>query len=200
MRIYSRNLADVTASLPDVINEVKDRLHSEEAVVEGEAIAVGPGGRPLPFQHLMRRFRRKHAVEEMVQEVPIQLFLFDALCIDGKSLIDAPNSERWAALEQAMGGQSLVGRLVPGSSKEAKDFADQAYQAGHEGVMAKDLNSAYTPGVRGKTWLKIKRVVSLDLVIVAADWGYGRRHGWLYQEQFRHKGQLPQEELGRSPR
>jgi DNA ligase 1 len=169
----------VTASLPDVVSEVKDKLRAEEAIIEGEAIAIAPDGRPLPFQHLMRRFRRKHAVEAMVQEVPVQLFLFDALYIDDRSLIDAPNSERWAALEQAMSGQSLVRRLVPGSDKEAKDFAEQSYQDGHEGVMAKELSSAYTPGVRGKTWLKIKRVISLDLVIVAADWGYGRRHGWL---------------------
>jgi DNA ligase-1 len=179
VRIYSRQLSDVTGSLPDVVAEIKTRLQVDEAIVEGEAVAVDAQGRPLPFQHLMRRFRRKHAVEATVKEVPVQLYLFDALYLDGQPLIDAPNSERWAALEQAMAGENLVQRCLPGTIEEAEAFAHQAYQAGHEGVMAKELSSSYSPGVRGKSWLKLKHVVSLDVVIVAADWGYGRRHGWL---------------------
>ena len=179
VRIYSRNLSDVTASLPDVVAEVVDKLRVEEAIVEGEALAVDAQGRPLPFQHLMRRFRRKHAAEATIQEIPVQLYLFDALYLDGRSLIDAPNEERWAALEAATGGQGLVRRLLPGAAAEAEAFAEEAYREGHEGVMAKELGSAYTPGVRGKSWLKLKHVISLDLVVVAADWGYGRRHGWL---------------------
>jgi DNA ligase-1 len=179
VRIYSRHLAEVTASLPDVVAEVQDKLAAEEAILEGEAVAVDAQGRPLPFQHLMRRFRRKHAVAATVEEIPIQLHLFDALYLDGKTLVDAPCQERWAALEEAAGKLNLVRRLIPKTIKEGEAFAEAAYRDGHEGVMAKDLDSAYTPGVRGKSWLKLKRVLSLDLVIVAADWGYGRRHGWL---------------------
>jgi len=179
IRIFSRNLADVTASLPDVVQEIKETLSSTEAIVEGEAIAVDAQGRPLPFQHLMRRFRRKYDVDEMVSEIPVQLFLFDALYLDGRSLLELPNQARWEALETAMAGQNLVRRLLPKTVQEAKDFADQAYRDGHEGVMAKELASDYSPGVRGKSWLKLKHIVSLDLVVVAADWGYGRRHGWL---------------------
>jgi DNA ligase-1 len=177
--LYSRNLADVTDSLPDIAAEVRDKLAAREAVLDGEAIAVDGQGRPLPFQHLMRRFRRKHAIGATIREVPVELHLFDVLYLDGKSWVDAPNQARWAALEQAAGGLNLVRRLVPQTQQEGQDFAQAAYREGHEGVMAKDLDSAYTPGVRGRSWLKLKHVHSLDLVIVAADWGYGRRHGWL---------------------
>jgi DNA ligase 1 len=179
VRIYSRNLAEVTASLPDVAAQVRDRLAVQEAVLDGEAIAVDVRGRPLPFQQLMRRFRRIHAVDATIEEVPVLLYLFDALYVDGKSLVDTPNRERWAALEQAAGGLNLVRRLLPVTMQQAEAFAQTAYDDGHEGIMAKELSSAYTPGVRGKSWLKLKHVVSLDLVVVAADWGYGRRHGWL---------------------
>jgi len=179
VRIYSRNLSDVTGSLPDVVAEIREHLAAEEAILEGEAVAVDAAGRPLPFQHLMRRFRRKHAIEATVKEIPVQLHLFDALLIDGRSLLDAPNLERWSALEQAAGHSNLVQRLVPNTMEEAEAFAQAARRDGHEGVMAKELESVYSPGSRGRAWLKLKHVASLDLVVVAADWGYGRRHGWL---------------------
>jgi DNA ligase-1 len=179
VRIYSRHLADVTASLPDVVAEVRDKLAAGEAILEGEAVAVDARGRPLPFQHLMRRFRRKHAVAATIEEIPIQLQLFDLLYANGESWVDAPGERRWAALQRAAGELHVVGRLSPETVEEGEAFAEAAYQDGHEGVMAKDLDSPYAPGVRGKSWLKLKHVISLDLVIVAADWGYGRRHGWL---------------------
>ena len=179
VRIYSRQLSDVTASLPDVVEEIKMGLQARDAIVEGEAVAVDAQGRPLPFQHLMRRFRRVHDVAAMVREVPLQLHLFDLLYVDGHGLIDAPCEKRWQALEEIVGNRSLVPRLIPQTVEEGQRFAEEAYRAGHEGVMAKDLASKYTPGMRGKAWLKLKHVLSLDLVIVAADWGYGRRHGWL---------------------
>jgi DNA ligase-1 len=142
-------------------------------------IAVDARRHPLPFQHLMRRFRRKHAVAATIEEVPVQLHLFDAIYVGGRSLLDSPNRERWQALEDAAGGLSRVRRLVPQTREEGQAFAEAAYRDGHEGVMAKDLDSAYTPGIRGKSWLKLKHTLSLDMVIAAADWGYGRRHGWL---------------------
>jgi DNA ligase-1 len=179
VRIYSRQLADVTGSLPDVVAEVKGSLGVEEAIVEGEALAVDHQGRPLPFQHLMRRFRRKHALAETVAEIPVQLHLFDALYLNGQTLLDSPYQERWQALETAAGQVKRVRRVVPATLAEGQAFAEAAFRDGHEGVMAKALDSTYTPGVRGKAWLKLKHVVTLDLVIVAADWGYGRRHGWL---------------------
>ena len=179
VRIFSRQLSDVTDSLPDVAADVRTKLLASEAILEGEVVAVDAKGRPLPFQHLMRRFRRTHEVAEAIADIPVRLYLFDALCVDGRSLIDGPNRERWAVLEQVADGLGLAGRLVPAGLDEGLAFADAAYRAGHEGVMIKDLDSTYTPGVRGKSWLKLKHNVSVDLVVVAADWGYGRRHGWL---------------------
>lgn len=179
VRIYSRQLADVTGSLPDVVAEVKASLAVEEAIVEGEALAVDAQGRPLPFQHLMRRFRRKHALAETVAEIPVQLHLFDALYVNGQTLLDAPYQERWQALEVAAGQVKRVARIIPSALAEGQTFAEAAFREGHEGVMVKALDSTYTPGVRGKAWLKLKHVITLDLVIVAAEWGYGRRHGWL---------------------
>jgi DNA ligase-1 len=179
VRIYTRSLADVTPSLPDISASVLAELAASEAILDGEVIAVDEEGRPLPFQHLMRRFRRKRNVEEMVGEVPARLYLFDLLYADGRPYVDTTNVARWSALQDASGGLASVCRLVPESPEEAKRFVAAARRDGHEGVMAKDLHSAYSPGSRGKAWLKLKHVMSLDLVIVAADWGYGRRHGWL---------------------
>jgi DNA ligase-1 len=179
VRIYSRYLADITASLPDVATQVRTSLAADEAILDGEAIAVDSHARPLPFQDLMRRFRRKRDVAATLAEVPVQLHLFDLLYLDGQSLLDTPYQVRWEALERAAGQLNLVPSLLPQTPEEGRVFAEAAYQAGHEGVVAKELGSPYTPGMRGKAWFKLKHVLSLDLVIVAADWGYGRRHGWL---------------------
>lgn len=179
VRIYSRNLSEVTPSLPEVVDQVREEVKANSAILEGEVIAVDDLGRPLPFQHLMRRFRRIHNLRELMREVPIQLYLFDILYQDGRSLIDEPNRKRWGALQEVKGNLNSVARLTPKNPQEGEAFAQSSYEAGHEGLIAKRLDSVYTPGVRGKAWFKIKQTISLDLVIVAADWGYGRRHGWL---------------------
>jgi DNA ligase-1 len=179
VRIYSRSLSEVTTSLPEVVEATQQGLAAEEAVVEGEAVGVDGAGRPLPFQHLMRRFRRVHDVAALAEEIPVQLRPFDLLYLDGESLVDLPNRDRWERLERVAGGLFLVPRIEPVTVEEGEAFAEAAHRAGHEGTMAKDLRSGYSPGVRGRSWLKLKHVLSLDCVIVAADWGYGRRHGWL---------------------
>ncbi len=179
VHIYSRNLSEVTPSLPEVVDQVREEVRADSAILEGEVIAVDERGRPLPFQHLMRRFRRIHNLRELMREVPIQLYLFDILYRDGASLVDEPNRKRWRALQEVKGNLNSVARLTPRNPREGEAFAQASYEAGHEGLIAKRLDSVYTPGVRGKAWFKIKQTISLDLVIVAADWGYGRRHGWL---------------------
>lgn len=179
VRIYSRHLAEVTASLPEVVLWAQQRLAVDSAIVEGEVVAVNEEGRPLPFQELMRRFRRVHAVRRAQKEVPVRLFLFDVLFLNGESLLDVPYAERWARLEAIAPVDLLASRLVTGSADEARAFLERAMAEGHEGLMAKDLQSLYQPGSRGKKWFKIKPAETLDLVIVAADWGYGRRTGWL---------------------
>jgi DNA ligase-1 len=179
VKIFTRSLAQVTSSLPEVANEVRSQTQADQAILEGEVIAIDAGGRPLPFQHLMKRFRRVHNVDEVARRIPVQLYLFDILHRDGQSLVDSPYDERWRILEQTKGSMVTAARSVPPSLQEGERFATQAYNDGHEGVMVKHLRSPYRPGVRGKSWFKVKHTLSLDLVIVAADWGYGRRHGWL---------------------
>jgi len=179
IRIFSRRLTDVTESLPDIVDLVRKDINADEVLMEGEAVAVGEGGKPLPFQDLMRRFRRVHEVREMIKEIPLRLYLFDILFLDGRMLIDLPYDERWILLSQTCRSQLLAERIVTGNVAEAEAFLDAALKAGHEGLMAKALDSNYTPGVRGKKWFKIKPAEHLDLAIVAADWGYGRRTGWL---------------------
>jgi len=178
-RLYSRRLADITPSLPDVVSSIVDGLGVPAAILEGEVIPRGPDGRPLAFQELMRRFRRVNEIERLVGEVPVRLHLFDALQLGDEPLIDRPHAERWAALERGRGRLATVGRLVPASAAEGEAFYRRALADGFEGVMVKDLGAPYRPGMRGGGWLKVKRVVTVDLVIVAAEWGYGRRHGWL---------------------
>jgi DNA ligase-1 len=115
----------------------------------------------------------------MREQVPVKLYLFDLLYASGEPWLDRPYHERAAELNSVAGGISLVDRLVPQSIREGQAFLQAARTSGHEGLMAKGLGSPYRPGVRGRHWLKIKPAMTLDLVIVAADWGYGRRHGWL---------------------
>ncbi len=174
VRIFSRRMNEITESLPEVV-ELARGLGSRGAILDGEVIAVDAGGRPVAFQELMRRFGRTRDIERAIAEQPIRLFLFDLLALD------RPYAERVAALSEvaAGAGLALVGRIVEPSLTDAERFYAEAIEAGYEGVVAKSLTSAYTPGARGRGWLKIKHTRTLDLVIVAADWGYGRRHGWL---------------------
>ncbi len=180
VRVFSRRLTDVTQSLPEIVELIKTRVQARQAVLEGEVVAVGEDGSPMLFQHLMRRFRRVHKIEEMQRQIPIELYLFDIIYLDEKSLIALPYVERRKKLREVCGGILLSRQLITKSLEEAKRFLEEAIEAGHEGLMAKKLDSAYTPGVRGKRWLKIKRTLDpLDLVIIGAEWGYGRRHNWL---------------------
>jgi DNA ligase-1 len=179
IRIFSRRLTDVTDSLPDIVSLVQSRIKSTDYLVEGEVVATGQDQKPLPFQDLMRRFRRVHEVGAMVKEIPLKLFLFDVVRVDGRLLIDTPYEERWSVLQSLTDEELLASRIVSGDLQEAEKFMESAIEAGHEGLMAKDLKGTYTPGVRGKKWFKIKPSETLDVVIVAADWGSGRRRGWL---------------------
>ena len=161
------------------MQKAQTRISAPEFVVEGEVVATGEGGRPLPFQDLMRRFRRVHEIDLMVKSIPLQLYLFDIIYMNGTLLIDEPYEKRWETLRRSTGGELLATRMITSDAAEAKKLMDAAINAGHEGLMAKALNSTYTPGVRGKKWFKIKPAETVDCVIVAADWGSGRRRGWL---------------------
>jgi len=180
VRIFSRRLTDVTPSLPEIVQLVRKNVKAEEAILEGEVIAVDSQGYPIPFQHVMRRFKRVHAIEDMIKRIPVKLYLFDVLYLDGESLISLPYTQRRRILADHAGEIQLAKQLVTDKMEEAERFLKEAMDAGHEGLVAKKLASEYTPGIRGKRWLKIKPVLEpLDLVIVAAEYGYGRRHEWL---------------------
>ena len=180
VRIFSRRLTDVTPSLPEIVQLVRKNVKAEEAILEGEVIAVDSQGYPIPFQHVMRRFKRVHAIEDMIKRIPVKLYLFDVLYLDGESLISLPYTRRRRILADHAGEIQLAKQLVTDKMEEAERFLKEAMDVGHEGLVAKKLASEYTPGIRGKRWLKIKPVLEpLDLVIVAAEYGYGRRHEWL---------------------
>jgi DNA ligase-1 len=177
--IWSRRLSDVTRSLPDVVALAHAELGRAPFILDGEVLALDGAGRPLPFQDLMRRFRRVNEVEALAREMPLAVHFFDCLMADGRSLIDAPYADRWERLAEVTGGGHLAERTIASDRDAARRFLEQALAAGHEGVMAKDPQSPYEPGGRGKRWFKLKLAQTLDCVIVAADRGSGRRTGWL---------------------
>ena len=177
--VWTRRLSDVTPSLPDVAMVARKELRGAPFILDGEVVALDASGRPLPFQDLMRRFRRVHGVEALVREMPLGLFFFDCLVAGGRALVDEPYEARGRALAEITGGRYLAERLVVDTAEAAHAFHARAVADGHEGVIAKDLRSAYEPGGRGKRWFKVKEAQSVDCVIIAADRGSGRRRGWL---------------------
>lgn len=180
VKVFSRRLTDVTQSLPEVVEAVKNNITADKAIVEGEVIAVNDGGYPLPFQHLMRRFKRVHEVRDTAEKIPVRLYLFDILFLEGESLISLPYVQRRKVLAENVGEIPLTKQIVTDKKDRAEKFLNEAMDVGHEGLMVKKLDGVYTPGTRGKRWFKIKPVLEpLDLVITAAEYGYGRRHGWL---------------------
>jgi DNA ligase-1 len=179
VRIWTRRLSEVTASLPDVVEIARRDLSGDPFILDGEVVALDASGRPLPFQELMRRFRRVHGVEALAREMPLALYFFDCLVAGGRSLADEPYGRRWDALAELTGGRHLAERAIVDSADACRAVHARAVAAGHEGVMAKDPRSAYEPGGRGKRWFKVKNAQTVDCVIVAVDRGSGRRAGWL---------------------
>ncbi len=178
VRVYTRGLNEVGAAIPEIVEAVRG-LPAHTVVLDGEAIAFDASGRPHPFQITMRRFGRKLNVAALRAELPIGAFFFDCLRHDHDSLADRPTVERVAALACIVPDGMRMPRQVTSSEAEASAFYDAALAAGHEGLMAKSLRAPYEAGSRGASWLKIKRAHTLDLVVLAAEWGHGRRTGKL---------------------
>jgi len=174
VRIYTRSLNEVTVAVPEIAEAVH-ALEVSEVILDGEAIAFNHSGRPHPFQVTMRRFGRKLEVEALRAELPIKAFFFDCLRLGNDTLVTLPARERFRALSKAVPHALRIPHLITASAMEARDFYDAALLAGHEGVMAKALDAPYEAGNRGASWLKIKRAHTLDLVVLAAEWGHGRR-------------------------
>jgi ATP-dependent DNA ligase I len=178
VRVFSRQLNEVTVAVPEVV-EAARRCRARQAILDGEAIALLPDGRPQPFQVTMRRFGRKLDVDRQRADLPLSSFFFDVLYADGAVLLDEPYAKRYAALEQAVPAEQRVPRIVTAEVAAAAAFFDRAIAVGHEGLMAKALGARYDAGARGASWLKVKPAHTLDLVVLAAEWGHGRRRGWL---------------------
>ena len=178
VKIFSRNLNEVTAAVPEV-SELVRGLRARESILDGEVLALGADGRPQPFQVTMRRFGRKLEVESMRAALPLAVWFFDVLHLDGEDLLELSTEERIARLCERIPEAHRVPRLITDDADAARAFFAQALEAGHEGLMAKALDAPYQAGVRGQAWLKLKSTHTLDLVILAAEWGHGRRKGWL---------------------
>ena len=176
--VYTRNLNEVTEAVPEVVDAVR-ALPVRDLILDGEVLALDPGGRPLAFQQTMRRFGRRLDVEQLRAELPLRPFFFDILLLDGEELLDQPAGERAARLARLLPPDLRVSRIETASVDEAGQFFTQALGTGHEGLMAKALDAPYEAGRRGKAWLKLKQARTLDLVVLAAEWGHGRRHGRL---------------------
>jgi ATP-dependent DNA ligase I len=174
-RLFTRTLDDITARLPEVVSALA-RLPVSAAVFDGELIALREDGRPLPFQDTASRTATAEAGGPVV---PLSVFLFDVLHLDGADLIDAEDRQRHAALARAVPSELLMPRLVTSSAEEATAFFSDAIAHGHEGVVVKSLHAPYAAGRRGAGWIKVKPRHTLDLVVLAVEWGHGRRRGWL---------------------
>ncbi len=177
-RVFTRRLNEVTAAVPEIVESVL-HLPVDEIVLDGEAMALRADRTPHPFQTTMRRFGRKLDVERMRRELPLSCFFFDCLHLNGTTLIDVSLSERYRALAGVATEGMLLPRLVTSDPSAAEAFLAEAREAGHEGIIAKALGAPYEMGRRGRGWLKIKPANTLDLVVLAAEWGSGRRRGWL---------------------
>jgi DNA ligase-1 len=178
VRIYSRTGNDVTVAAPEIVSAARG-ARAVNLILDGEAIALKASGAPYPFQDTMRRFGRQLDVEAMRTAMPLSVFFFDCLRRDDRDLVPLPSAERFAALTNALFPELLVPRLVTGDIAAAQAFYDDALARGHEGVMVKALDAPYDPGARSAQWLKVKRAHTLDLVVLAAEWGHGRRRGRL---------------------
>jgi DNA ligase-1 len=178
VRVFSRSLRDVTASVPEVVDAAR-ALPARSAILDGEAIALKPDGAPQPFQVTMRRFGRSEHDESLRASLPLSVLFFDLLHQDGEDLAPRPARERFGALTALVPLHERVPRLVTADPAAATAFLDETLARGHEGVLVKSLHAPYEAGSRGSAWLKVKPAHTLDLVVLAAEWGNGRRVGFL---------------------
>ena len=178
VRIFTRTGNDVTGAAPEIVDAVRS-LPAASLILDGEAIALRSDGSPYPFQDTMRRFGRVLRIDEMRAQMPLSAFFFDCLCRDDDDLVGRKAGDRFAVLADVVPSPLVMPRLVTGDVAAAQAFYDDAVARKHEGVMVKSLDAPYEPGSRSAAWLKVKRAHTLDLVVLAAEWGHGRRQGRL---------------------
>jgi DNA ligase 1 len=178
VRVFTRSLEEITERVPEVVDAV-GALPAATLVLDGEAIALTSGGRPRPFQETGARTASRQDVAVLREQVPLTTYFFDLLYVDGTDLVDRPGSERIERMHAALPEHLVVPRVVTGDPDHAQRFFDEVVGDGHEGVVVKSLEAAYEAGRRGAAWVKVKPRHTLDLVVLAVEWGSGRRQGWL---------------------
>jgi DNA ligase-1 len=173
----------VTAQFPELVELSRTCLLAKNCIVDGEIQAVDKGGAPRPFQELSERIHRKYDIDEMVKKIPVRINLFDIIYCNGKNMMSEPLCKRWEKLLSIVKerpGFVLIDRVVTKDYKKAEEFYKKVLRAGEEGVIVKNLDAIYQPGKRVGYWLKVKPIMEpLDLVIIGAEWGRGKRAGWL---------------------
>jgi len=192
--LFTRRLEDVTKQFPEVVEWARKGIRAREAIVEGEMLGFRKG-KPMPFQFLSQRIKRKYDIEKIAREIPVQVSLFDLVFLEGKSLFRTPLKERWGLLKEKVktvpGKWHLAKHMETKSLQKAEAFYEQALKAMQEGLIVKNLEAFYQPGRRAGFWLKVKPTMeNLDLVIIGATWGTGKRAGWLgsFKLGCRHEG------------
>jgi ATP-dependent DNA ligase I len=176
--VFTRTLDDITARVPEITEAVAG-LPVSDAVLDGETVALGPDGRPRPFQVTASRAGSQYGAGRQRAQVPLTPFFFDLLHLDGQDLIDHPADDRFGRLAGILPAHLLIPRVVTGDVAEAEAFFADAVARGHEGVVVKSISGTYAAGRRGSEWIKVKPRHTLDLIVLAAEWGHGRRRGWL---------------------
>ncbi|WP_406657822.1 ATP-dependent DNA ligase [Methanolobus sp. ZRKC2] len=184
IKLYSRRLEDISNSLPDIVESVKKYVHADSAILDGEAVAIDEEGHPRAFQDILKRFRRKYDVHSTAKEIPLTLNIFDIMYLNGKNLIDEPLVKRRELLSGCVENSDSIiqvdKQVITSDLEKINTIYSEALKAGHEGIMIKNPQSPYSPGKRGKNWLKKKPVMeTLDLVVIGAEWGYGRRTSFM---------------------
>ncbi|MFB6166868.1 MAG: ATP-dependent DNA ligase, partial [Candidatus Nanohaloarchaea archaeon] len=187
VKVFSRRLEDVTEQFPDIVKAVREQVDAEKCIIEGETVAYDPeDGSMVPFQKLSKRIKRKYNIQEMVNKIPVTVYLFDVLELEDDTMIEEPLKERWESLngiveeKEGKGGLKTAHHVETSDMEEARTFYQEALNDEQEGIMLKNLQAGYQPGSRVGYMMKLKPVMeTLDLVIVEADWGEGRRSDWL---------------------
>jgi ATP-dependent DNA ligase I len=178
VRVFTRTLDDITARVPEIVAAARS-LSATTAILDGEAVALAPDGRPRPFQVTSARTASQGNPARLAEQTPLTPFLFDLLHVDGTDLLDVPAGERFARLAAIAAPGLVIPRIVTADEATAAAFFAEAIGRGHEGAVVKSLDAPYGAGRRGSDWIKVKPRHTLDLVVLAAEWGHGRRRGWL---------------------
>ncbi len=185
VRVFTRRLEEVTKQFPDIVEAVKENIKCKDCILDGEAVGFDPrNGKYRPFQEISQRIKRKYDIKKLMKEVPVEVNLFDVIEFNGKSMLKSKLKEREEVLDRIVKERRLhvvkAKRLVSSDARKIKKFYKEALEKGHEGIMLKDPDYSYKPGARVGGWIKFKPIMdTLDLVVVKAEWGTGKRGGWL---------------------